>query len=241
MIRNNHIHFIDPASPARFWLNHLFDEVCVFILVILVLVSTMFAFTITGNSYSSYITESDTLERAWTLIPLICLGVIAVPSLALLYRTSEVKNPMFTIKIAGNQWYWDYEYTANKKTFQFPSYIKQINRLQPGELRLLEVDNRPLLPSKTEVRLNLTSNDVLHSWALPSIAVKVDCSPGRLNQISFQSLTHGIFYGQCSEICGAGHSFMPIAVEVSGWENFVNWVGANLTESTQMSVTNKTT
>jgi heme/copper-type cytochrome/quinol oxidase subunit 2 len=141
----------------------------------------------------------------------------------------EIIDPVITIKIIGHQWYWSYEYSDeyNTQELNFDSYMVATSDLEKGQLRLLEVDNRLVLPANTHVRLIITSSDVLHSWAVPSLGIKLDACPGRLNQTTLFVKREGVFYGQCSEICGINHGFMPIVVEVTNTQNYINWLETN--------------
>jgi cytochrome c oxidase subunit 2 len=161
------------------------------------------------------------LEVVWTVTPAIILVFIAVPSFALLYALEELIEPSLTIKIMGHQWYWVYEYSnctlpnlsEHVDDRKFESYMIPTDDLYQGQLRLLEVDNRLFVPSKTHLRILVSAADVLHCWAVPSLGVKVDACPGRINQASIFIKRDGVFYGQCSEICGVNHGFMPIVVQ----------------------------
>jgi len=156
--------------------------------------------------------------------------VIAVPSFALIYSMDEVIDPAVTLKVQGFQWYWVYEYSdyADKEgnAISFESYMVAEDDLEEGQLRLLEVDNRVVLPTNTHLRVLVTASDVLHCWAVPSLGVKIDACPGRLNQISLFIKREGVYFGQCSEICGINHGFMPIVVEAVPVEKYVSWVAA---------------
>jgi cytochrome c oxidase subunit 2 len=161
------------------------------------------------------------IEVVWTVVPALILAIIAVPSFALLYSLEELVEPNLTLKVTGNQWYWSYEYSNCRNPDiaehidgkKFDAYMIPTEDLEEGNLRLLEVDNRVLLPVKTHISVIVTASDVLHCWAVPSLGVKVDACPGRLNQTSVFIKREGTFYGQCSEICGVNHGFMPIVVE----------------------------
>ena len=157
------------------------------------------------------------LEIVWTITPAVILLTIAFPSFKLLYLIDEVIDPAVTIKVIGHQWYWSYEYSdyvdQKGETINFDSYMIREEDLAVGQLRQLEVDNKLVVPVNTHVRLIITAADVLHSWAVPSLGVKLDAVPGRLNQTSLLASREGLFYGQCSEICGFGHQSMPIVVE----------------------------
>jgi len=177
----------------------------------------------------SLITKSVThgviLEIIWTILPVFVLIAIAVPSFALLYSIDEIIDPTLTIKVIGHQWYWSYEYTdyTNNKV-NFDSYMIAENDLQLGDLRLLEVDRKVWLPINTHIRVLITANDVLHAWAIPSFGIKMDAVPGRLNQVSLYIKREGIFYGQCSELCGVNHGFMPIVVKAVPLNLFNIWI-----------------
>nr|QTA94003.1 cytochrome c oxidase subunit II [Eupristina koningsbergeri] len=162
------------------------------------------------------------IEVVWTIIPMIFLIFLAFPSLHLLYLSDEIKNPIFSIKVIGHQWYWSYEYgDFNNKSFD--SYI--VNNSDDKELfRLLDVDNYMVLPINCQIRFLVSAVDVIHSFTIPSLGMKVDAVPGRINQISMMINRYGVYFGQCSEICGVNHSFMPIGLECVSWQDFINWV-----------------
>ena len=182
-----------------------------------------------------FLIHGTTIELIWTITPALILVGIAIPSFKLLYLMDEVIDPAITIKVVGHQWYWSYEYsdyaTQDGSSIVFDSYMVPEEDLELGDLRLLEVDNRVVVPSHTHVRMIVTSADVIHSWAVPSLGVKVDAIPGRLNQLSFLANREGVFYGQCSEICGLQHAFMPIAVEVTDIENYCSYIENLLEEA----------
>jgi cytochrome c oxidase subunit 2 len=160
-------------------------------------------------------------------LPSLILVIVALPSFALLYSIDEVVDPSITVKCVGHQWFWSYEYSdfeARLGNINFDSYMIPEDELEFGELRLLEVDNRIVLPSRTHIRVLVTASDVLHSWAVPALGVKMDACPGRLNQTSVFLNRDGVFYGQCSEICGVNHGFMPIVVESVSLNKYVSWV-----------------
>ncbi len=174
-------------------------------------------------------THNTFLEVFWTLIPMFILSLFLVPSFVLLYSMDELHDFLVTIKVIGRQWYWTYEYTYNKgfflpKTIIFDSYLLADSDLPFGSFRLLEVDQRLRLPSHVYIRVLITSTDVLHSWAIPSCAVKMDACPGRLNQVSLNMYRFGVFYGQCSELCGANHGFMPIVIEGVYVKDYFSWL-----------------
>ena len=178
-------------------------------------------------------THATVVEIVWTIVPAFILILIAVPSFALLYAMDEDGIvPVVTLKVVGHQWYWSYEYSdvlnEENKGLNFDSYMITEENLQPGHFRLLEVDNRIVLPVNTHIRVLITAADVLHSWAVPSFGVKVDACPGRLNQTILFIKTEGRFYGQCSELCGTNHGFMPIVVEAVELEPYCEWLNSKL-------------
>lgn len=175
------------------------------------------------------VTHGTLLEVIWTLLPVFVLVAIAVPSFALLYAIDELVEPTLTIKVIGHQWYWSYEYSDYEEgNIEFDSYMIPEEDLEEGELRLLEVDKKVWLPTYTHIRVLVTAADVLHSWAVPALGVKMDALPGRLNQVSLFIKREGVFYGQCSELCGVNHGFMPIAVKAVPLELYNLWVRLNL-------------
>jgi len=177
------------------------------------------------------VTHGTVLEIIWTITPVFVLIAIAVPSFALLYSIDELIEPTLTVKVVGHQWYWSYEYSDYADgDLMFDSYMLSEEDLEPGQLRLLDVDRKLWLPILTHIRVLVTASDVIHSWAIPSFGVKMDCIPGRLNQVSLFIKREGIFYGQCSELCGVNHGFMPIAVKAVPIDLFNFWVDFNLSE-----------
>jgi len=175
-----------------------------------------------------YLNHGTLLELIWTISPAIVLIAIAFPSFRLLYLLDEVISPTITIKVTGHQWYWSYEYsdylTENGDPIEFDSYMIPDSDLEVGQFRLLDVDNNVVIPVDTHVRLIVTGADVLHSYAVPSLGVKIDAVPGRLNQASLLAERSGTFYGQCSEICGVYHGFMPTAVEAVSVKDYLTWI-----------------
>lgn len=176
-----------------------------------------------NNPEPSRRSHNTLLEIAWTAVPVLILVIIAIPSFKLLYYMDVVPESEMTIKAIGNQWYWTYEYPDNGN-FTFDAYMIAESDLQPGQLRLLETDNRVVVPVNTNIRIQTTAADVLHSWAMPQLGVKVDAVPGRLNELWINVEKPGIYYGQCSELCGVNHGFMPIMVEGKTREEFDAWV-----------------
>nr|YP_010952763.1 cytochrome c oxidase subunit II [Trapezia septata]WMQ53183.1 cytochrome c oxidase subunit 2 [Trapezia septata] len=219
--------FQDSASPLMEQLIFFHDH----IMLILVLITTFVGyimFMVLVNSYiHRYMLENQTIEMIWTIIPAIILIFIALPSLRLLYLLDEVNNPSMTLKTIGHQWYWSYEY-SDFLHLEFDSYMTPLNEMNHSGFRLLDVDNRVVLPMNTQIRIIISAADVIHSWTVPSLGVKADAIPGRLNQVSFLISRPGLFYGQCSEICGANHSFMPIMIESTSTDHFLQWISSTL-------------
>ncbi len=215
--------FQDAASPIILQIIS-FHDLTLVILTLVISVVTYALYSIIANSYTNrYLIEAQEIETVWTILPAIILLFLALPSLRLLYLTDELSQPGITLKAIGHQWYWRYEY-SDFIDVEIDSYIVPVSDLTPGEFRLLEVDNRVVLPIHLEIRVLVTAADVIHSWTVPSLGVKVDAIPGRLNQLGFTIRQPGVFYGQCSEICGANHSFIPIAIESVNLKSFIKWI-----------------
>lgn len=195
--------------------------IVIFVLVLLVYV--IWRFRASRNPVPSKTTHHTVLEVIWTTVPIIILVVIAVPSLRLIYFQDRVPQAEMTIKAIGHQWYWSYEY-PDHGNFAFDAYMVPDAELAPGQPRLLATDNHVVVPVDTTVRVLVTAADVLHAWAVPAFGVKKDGIPGRINETWFKVEREGIYYGQCSELCGVNHAFMPIAVEVVSKEAFAAWV-----------------
>nr|QXT44000.1 cytochrome c oxidase subunit 2 [Astratotermes hilarus]QXT44013.1 cytochrome c oxidase subunit 2 [Astratotermes hilarus] len=213
----------DSASPIMEQLIYFHDHALMIMLMIITTVFYTMISIIQNKQTSRFILEGQMIETLWTIAPAIILVFIAMPSLRLLYLMDEIHNPILTLKTVGHQWYWSYEYSDFMK-LEFDSYMVQQEDLQSNTFRLLDTDNRVVLPMNSPIRMIVTAADVLHSWTVPSLGVKTDATPGRLNQVSFSINRPGILYGQCSEICGANHSFMPIAIESVSTSQFINWV-----------------
>lgn len=229
--------FQNPASPIAQGIQDLHNDICFFMIVVLIfvvwmLLRTLWHFHWTKNPVPSKIIHGTFLEIVWTVTPSFILMVIAIPSFALLYSMDEIVDPSLTLKVIGHQWYWTYEYSdysVNEEgSIVFDSYMIPEDDLELGQLRLLEVDNRVVLPVNTHIRIIITAADVLHSWAVPALGIKCDAVHGRLNQTSLFLKREGVFYGQCSEICGASHGFMPIVVEGVQLNDYLNWVSNKL-------------
>nr|QIB71273.1 cytochrome c oxidase subunit II [Zoanthus sp. AP-2020] len=217
--------FQDAAHPVMEEIIFFHDQIMFILVIIITTVLWLIVKALRGKSYHRYLVDGTLLEIIWTIIPAILLVFLAFPSLKLLYLMDEIMDPALTIKAIGHQWYWSYEYSDYRtETLEFDSYMVPTSDLNTGDFRLLEVDNRLVVPINTHIRVLVTGADVLHSFAVPSLAIKMDAIPGRLNQTSFFVKRPGTFYGQCSEICGANHSFMPIVVEAVSLNKYINWV-----------------
>nr|YP_009935546.1 cytochrome c oxidase subunit II [Prosopocoilus astacoides]QNS37125.1 cytochrome c oxidase subunit II [Prosopocoilus astacoides]UTM10016.1 cytochrome c oxidase subunit II [Prosopocoilus astacoides castaneus] len=213
----------DSASPLMEQLSFFHDHTLMILLMITVLVGYLMS-SLFFNKYNyRFLLEGQTIEVIWTILPAATLIFIALPSLRLLYLLDEINNPLVSMKTIGHQWYWSYEY-SDFKSIEFDSYMIPTSELKSFNFRLLDVDNRAVLPYNSQIRLMVTAADVLHSWTIPALSVKIDATPGRLNQVSFMLNRTGLFFGQCSEICGANHSFMPIVIESISPPYFVKWI-----------------
>lgn len=215
--------FQDAASPIILQLISFHDHTLIILTLVITVVSYALLSIISNKYTNRYLIEAQQIETVWTILPAIILLFLALPSLRLLYLTDEISHPSITIKAIGHQWYWSYEY-IDFINIEIDSYIIPESDLATGEFRLLEVDNRIVLPIQTETRILVTAADVIHAWTVPSLGVKIDAIPGRLNQVGFTINHPGVFYGQCSEICGANHSFIPIAIEAINISSFCTWI-----------------
>jgi cytochrome c oxidase subunit 2 len=203
---------------------YIITAVSVFVLALLIWI--IVRYNKRANPVPSKVSHNTTLEVAWTIIPVIILVVIAIPSFRLLYFEAEIPPPDLTIKAIGKQWFWTYEYPQNGD-FQFDSLgLSDAAAAKAGEPRLLGVDNVLVVPVNKVVRVQTTGADVIHSWALPAFGVKMDAVPGRINETWFKALQEGVYYGECSELCGARHAYMPIEVKVVSQSAFEQWAVA---------------
>nr|YP_009239845.1 cytochrome c oxidase subunit II [Faxonius rusticus]AMN14361.1 cytochrome c oxidase subunit II [Faxonius rusticus]UZC55635.1 cytochrome c oxidase subunit II [Faxonius rusticus] len=219
--------FQDSASPLMEQLIFFHDHTMVVLILIVTFVGYIMFYLFFNFLVNRYLLESQEVEIIWTILPAIILIFIAFPSLRLLYLLDEINNPSITLKTIGHQWYWSYEY-SDFLELEFDSYMIGTMDLSESGFRLLDVDNRVVLPMNSQVRMLVSAADVIHSWTVPALGMKVDAIPGRLNQISFFINRPGLFFGQCSEICGANHSFMPIVVESVSVNSFLDWVSSCL-------------
>jgi len=222
--------FQPAATPIMEEIENLHHYVLWIITLITLFVLVLLAYVILKfradkNPTPSRQTHNVLIEVLWTVLPVIILVGMAVPSFGLLYREDVIPKADFTIKATGHQWYWSYEYPDHGK-FSFDSTMIPVDQLKPGEKRLLEVNNRIVVPVNATVQVLVTADDVIHSWAVPSFGVKIDAVPGKTNHTWFKVEREGVYYGQCSELCGTNHAFMPISVEVVSQQKFTEWVAA---------------
>nr|YP_009368182.1 cytochrome c oxidase subunit 2 [Lepilemur grewcockorum]ADP68274.1 cytochrome c oxidase subunit 2 [Lepilemur grewcockorum] len=215
--------FQDAASPIMEELLYFHDHTLMIVFLISSLVLYIISLMLSTKLTHTSTVDAQEVETVWTILPAVILILIALPSLRILYMMDEITTPSLTVKTMGHQWYWSYEYT-DYENLCFDSYMIPPLDLKPGDLRLLEVDNRVALPTEMSIRMLVSSEDVLHSWTVPSLGVKTDAIPGRLNQVTLMTSRPGIYYGQCSEICGANHSFMPIVLELISLKHFEEWL-----------------
>nr|YP_010693585.1 cytochrome c oxidase subunit II [Scolytoplatypus raja]WCB99776.1 cytochrome c oxidase subunit 2 [Scolytoplatypus raja] len=215
----------DSASPLMEQLMYFHDHTLLILTIITILISQILIYIIMNKFSYRLLLEGQLIELIWTILPAIILIFIALPSLRLLYILDESQNSTLTIKTIGHQWFWSYEY-SDYKNIKFNSYMIPTNELDTPKFRLLEVDNRLIIPFNSQIRLLITSSDVIHSWTIPSLGIKIDGTPGRLNQSNFFINRTGLFFGQCSEICGANHSFMPIVLESISTNSFLKWINS---------------
>nr|ALJ10639.1 cytochrome c oxidase subunit II [Bolitoglossa oaxacensis] len=227
MAHPSQLGFQDAASPIMEELLYFHDHALMAVFLISTLVLYIISAMMTTKLTNTNALDAQEIEMVWTIMPAVILIVIALPSLRILYLMDEINNPHLTVKAIGHQWYWTYEFT-NFENLTFDSYMTPTQDLLPGQFRLLEVDNRMVVPMESPIRMLISAEDVLHSWAIPSMGIKTDAIPGRLNQTTFTSSRPGVFYGQCSEICGANHSFMPIVVETTPLAHFQAWSSSML-------------
>ena len=229
------IYFQDSATPQMEGLVELHDNIMYYLVIILfavgwILLSIIRNYISTKSPIShKYLNHGTLIELIWTITPAVILILIAFPSFKLLYLMDEVSDPSMSVLAEGHQWYWSYQYPdfldSTDELIEFDSYIVPESDLEFGTLRMLEVDNRVIIPELTHTRFIVTSGDVIHSFACPALGIKCDAYPGRLNQVSVFINREGVFYGQCSEICGILHSSMPIVIESVSLEKFLEWLG----------------
>jgi cytochrome c oxidase subunit II len=216
---------VTPVMDNIVWFHdfllYIITAIAGFVLALLIIV--MVRFNARANPTPSRTTHNTLVEVLWTIIPIVILLVIAVPSFKLLFLQLNTPSADLTVKATGKQWYWSYSYPDNGK-FEFDSLMLKDGERKDGQPRLLAVDNDMVVPVNKIVRVITTGSDVIHSFAVPSFGIKIDAVPGRINETWFKATREGVYYGQCSELCGKDHAFMPIAVQVVSEQAFAAWV-----------------
>jgi len=217
-----------PATPVKDRLNAFHNELLVITFLIAAFVMALLLYVIVRfnhrrNPVPSHTSHNTVIEILWTIVPVLVLVIIAIPSFKLMYYMDRVPNPDMTIKVTGHQWYWSYEY-PDQKGLAFDSNVIQDADLKPGQLRLLDVDNPLVVPIHTNIRVLVTSTDVIHSWFIPSFGVQEYAVIGRLNESWFNVEREGTYYGECNQICGVNHAFMPIKIVALSKEAFQRWL-----------------
>ena len=220
---------IDPVTPIAREIYDFHNLLLVVITVISIfvlalLIYVMVRFNEKANPNPSRTTHSTSLEVAWTVLPVLILALIAVPSFKLLTNQLTLPAADVTIKVTGKQWYWSYDYPKDQGDFGFDQILKADKDLKPGDIRLLSVDNEAVVPVNKVVRLQVTAGDVIHSFTIPAFGVRIDAVPGRLNETWFKAEREGLYHGQCSKICGKDHAFMPIAIRVVSEQQYQAWL-----------------
>ena len=222
--------FVEPATGFQEGIIQFHDELMVVLTFVIIFVGTSILLLVKDYKNNYMVSRSIgvhgvLIETVWTVVPGVVLGFVTVPSFALLYSLEDIALPSITVKVIGKQWYWTYEYldVDEENVFAFDSYMLMEEELNHGELRLLEVDNRLQLPGEVYVRILVTASDVLHSFAVPSFGIKLDAIPGRLNEVILFIERPGTYYGQCSELCGVNHAFMPIGIDVMSLADYIDW------------------
>jgi len=222
MITWSSIIFPDANSPTIEQMIFFHDHSIIILVVITLIILYVIRDIITNKLRNRYLLEGQDIELIWTILPVFILVFIALPSLRLLYLIEELFEPAINIKVIGHQWYWSYEYTDFD--IRFDSFILPQIDIDSSIFRLLDVDSRIVIPYNLNLRLLVTAADVIHAWTIPSLGIKIDAVPGRLNQLTALPQRPGVYFGQCSEICGANHRFIPISIEITSITNFIKWV-----------------
>ena len=204
-------------------LNYFHDYIIVILILIITFVTYMFLYVIFSPYVDKYTIDSHLLETIWTVVPMVILLFIAFPSLYLLYLIEEISKPSLRVKVVGHQWYWEYQYSNSWFNYSFDSYMVYENESIPL-FHTLDVDNRLVLPTMASILFLVTSADVLHSWTVPTLGIKVDAIPGRLNYLTTKTAFSGVYYGQCREICGRNHRFIPIVLEFVPMKNYLDYI-----------------
>lgn len=233
------LNFQEAATPVMEQLNDMHNillfmcfVISAFVLVVMLYIC--FRFSRKRNPVASKNTHNTKLEIIWTTIPILILVALAIPSLRLHYFMERSVDAEMTLKVVGYQWYWHYEYPdeyPEQKDVGFDSYMLKDKDLKEGDHRLLAVDNRLVVPVDTKIKVQVTGADVIHAFAVPAFGIKSDAVPGKLNETWFKATKMGTFYGQCSELCGVGHGFMPIVIDVVSKEDFVKWMTSKKKEA----------
>lgn len=223
--------FQPAATPVMEDIEHLHDFLMQVMLGVVVVVLGLLSyvcirFNARANPIPAKFSHNVLIEVIWTVIPAILLVIISIPSFHALYKAEHVPEADITVKVVGYQWYWHYIY-PDHNGIEFDSYMIGDNKLQPGQKRLLEVDNRVVIPAGKVVKFLITAADVIHSFSVPAFGIKTDAVPGRVNETWVKVDKPGVYYGQCSELCGVNHGFMPIAVEVVSEADFNRWIASN--------------
>lgn len=236
------IGFQEARSPLMGVINDvhnllLYIIFAIALVVVLLMGYAIYKFRASKNPIPATFTHHTALEITWTVIPVLILAVILIPSMKILYVFDKIENPDMTVKVTGHQWYWSYEYPHDEeaKTVAFDSYMIPTKDLKPGQLRLLDVDKPLVIPQGKTVRVLVTSQDVIHSFAVPSFGIKIDSIPGRTNETWMRVDKPGMYYGQCSELCGKDHGFMPIAVKVVPQGEYDAWHASQIEPAEQAS------
>lgn len=224
---NYQISIQDPATNCLEWMADFYDLIMADLVLVIVIIFYLILTLILNSEHhknsNSYFSHSQNLEIFWTVVPALILVSIAYPSFNLLYSLDDLNDPVLTIKIIGHQWYWSYEFLdLNFESREFNAYMVPTDDLVLGEFRLLTTDNQLSLPKLVPIKLLVTSADVLHCWTIPSFGIKIDACPGRLNEASLFVKRSGLYFGQCSEICGVNHGFMPIMVKINSIDSWVS-------------------
>lgn len=222
--------FQDPASYLMLSIISLHDFIIFYLIIIFTIVIWAGISIFFNKDYLGYLAHGNLIELIWTITPSIILWTIGIPSLKLLYKMDEILDSELTVKVIGNQWFWTYEYSdyvnEEDETISYDSFMVPDNELELGQLRTLTVDNYLVLPINTSIRALCTSNDVIHSFAVPSLGIKADCYPGRLNALGFIINRPSTFFGGCSELCGSLHHAKPIGVQATTVPNYLCWIKA---------------
>ena len=236
------ITFQQAASPLMRQLHDFHNLLlwitgAIVLFVVFLIFYVILRFNAKANPVPARFTHNVAIEIVWTIIPIIILVIIAIPSFRILKMAEHSPKADMAIKVIGSQWYWTYSY-PDHGNFEFDSYLIPEENLQPGQLRLLEVDNRIIIPQGATIKFLITAADVMHSFAVPALGIKTDAVPGRVNETWTRIDKKGVYYGQCSELCGIKHGFMPIAIEVVSQEEFDQWLVEAKVKFAQHSVNN---